>query len=118
MLDTMWRVGVLALGVTLVALGLAMFVLPGPGFVVLILGLVVLASEFAWANRALKPVQDAAARAKQATLDPRRRKRNAIVAAIAGVIAGLLVTIYVSKYGLTLQPVLDLMNDIKDRLFD
>ena len=47
------RVGVFLLGSTLVLAGLAMLVLPGPGWAAIIFGIVVLASEFAWAQRLL-----------------------------------------------------------------
>jgi tellurite resistance protein TerC len=42
------------IGVTLLLFGLALIVLPGPAFIVIPLGLAVLASEFAWARRVLK----------------------------------------------------------------
>ena len=54
---------VLVIGVTLLAAGAAMLVLPGPGWAAIILGLVVLASEFEWAERRLGPLRHLAARA-------------------------------------------------------
>ncbi len=109
-LDTTWRVLVFALGVTLVVAGVVMFVIPGPGWATVILGLVVLASEFSWANRALKPVKGAAKRASDAAMDPRKRKRNLTLAAIAGVLIGIALVWYLSHYGLTLGPVLALLD--------
>lgn len=47
------RLVVLVLGTALVATGLAMLILPGPGILVSIVGLAVLATEFAWAERTL-----------------------------------------------------------------
>lgn len=47
------RIGVLLLGSTLVLAGVAMLALPGPGWAAIILGIVVLASEYAWAQRLL-----------------------------------------------------------------
>ena len=41
-------------GAALVAVGLAMFVLPGPGILVVALGFAVLGTEYAWAAAALK----------------------------------------------------------------
>lgn len=113
-LDTAWRMMVLALGLTLVAAGLVMFVLPGPGFGALILGLVVLASEFTWATRVLDPVKDAARRASEAAMDPRRRTRNLILGAIAGVAVAIALTWYLSTYGWTLQPMWDLVGAVVD----
>ena len=48
------RIAVTAVGFALVAAGIAMLVLPGPGFVVIILGLAVLATEYAWAASLLE----------------------------------------------------------------
>lgn len=113
-LDTAWRVTVFALGVTLVVAGVIMFVIPGPGWATVILGLVVLASEFSWANRALTPVKDAARRASDAAMDPRKRRRNLTLAAIAGVLIGIALVWYLVTYGLTLGPILAIMDTIVD----
>ena len=45
-------------GVTMIALGVAMLVLPGPGLVTIALGLAILATEFVWAKSLLKQVRD------------------------------------------------------------
>lgn len=37
----------------MIGIGLAFFVLPGPGLLIVILGLAILASEFMWAKRLL-----------------------------------------------------------------
>jgi tellurite resistance protein TerC len=41
-------------GMTLLLIGLAMTVLPGPAFIVIPVGLAILASEYAWARRILR----------------------------------------------------------------
>ena len=56
------RVAVEGLGWVLVLLGIAALVLPGPGLVLLALGLFVLATQYEWAERRLEPVKDAALR--------------------------------------------------------
>jgi len=48
------RVVVLVAGGTILGLGLALLVLPGPAFLVVPLGLAILALEFAWARRLLR----------------------------------------------------------------
>lgn len=48
------KVAVGLLGGMLVAAGLVLMVLPGPGIAVALLGLAVLAREFSWAKRALQ----------------------------------------------------------------
>lgn len=52
-----WRIVVLVVGLTVVAIGVAMIVLPGPAFVVIPTGLAILASEFVWARRLLARVR-------------------------------------------------------------
>jgi len=111
-LDTAWRMMVLALGVTLLAAGALMFVLPGPGFATVILGLVVLGSEFTWATRVLDPVREAARRASEAALDPRRRRRNLTLGAVAGVLVGIAAWWYLARYGLTFSPILNGVEDL------
>jgi tellurite resistance protein TerC len=57
-LRTAWRVVVGVVGVTVLALGLAMVVLPGPAFVVIPIGLMILGSEFVWARRWLARIRE------------------------------------------------------------
>lgn len=115
-LDTAWRMMVLTLGLTLVSAGLVMFVLPGPGFGATILGLVVLASEFTWATRVLDPVKDAARRAQEAAMDPRKRRRNLTLGALAGVFAGAVVLWYLWAFGMTIAPIVGLFDEVLDRI--
>lgn len=56
-LRQVWRIIVLVVGVTVVGIGVAMIVLPGPAFVVIPAGLGILASEFLWARRLLDRVR-------------------------------------------------------------
>ena len=42
------------IGVTVVLIGVVMIVLPGPAFIVIPLGLAILASEYAWARRIIR----------------------------------------------------------------
>jgi tellurite resistance protein TerC len=48
------RIVILVVGLTVVLIGIALLVLPGPGFIAIFLGLAILAVEFAWARRWLK----------------------------------------------------------------
>lgn len=45
--------GVATVGTTLIVVGAILLVLPGPGLVLIALGVAVLATEFAWAERVL-----------------------------------------------------------------
>lgn len=55
-----WRTIIIVVGTTLILIGLAMLVLPGPGIVVIIAGLAILAREFIWAQGLLDKAQNTA----------------------------------------------------------
>ena len=52
------RIAVLAVGSTVVVLGLIMLVTPGPGLIVIPIGLAILGLEFAWARVWLRKVRE------------------------------------------------------------
>jgi tellurite resistance protein TerC len=52
------RVIVAIVGTTVLLIGVALLVLPGPAFIVIPLGLGILATEFLWARRLLSKVKD------------------------------------------------------------
>ena len=52
------KVAVGVVGVTVLSLGIALIVLPGPAFIVIPAGLAILAIEFAWARRWLEQARD------------------------------------------------------------
>ena len=56
-LRQVWRLVILVVGCTVVGIGVAMIVLPGPAVVVIPAGLAILASEFLWARRLLDRVK-------------------------------------------------------------
>jgi tellurite resistance protein TerC len=45
-------------GFTVLAIGIAMIVLPGPAFIVIPLGLFILGTEFVWAKKFLEKIKD------------------------------------------------------------
>jgi tellurite resistance protein TerC len=51
------RIAVAVVGGTVLAIGVALLVLPGPAFVVIPLGLAILGAEFAWARHWLRKVR-------------------------------------------------------------
>jgi len=53
-IKAIWRVIVLVIGGSILLIGIALIVLPGPAFVVIPVGLAILATEYAWARRWLK----------------------------------------------------------------
>lgn len=56
----------MVMGFTMLAIGAAMLVLPGPGIVTIMLALAVLGTEFVWARRLLERMKAAARDAKDA----------------------------------------------------
>lgn len=96
------KVGVTVLGPLVVLAGVAMTVLPGPGLVVIALGLALLALEYPWARRWMQLLGRALSRARQAALPKeasgsRRVLGLASTAAVIAATTGLtaLITTYV-----------------------
>lgn len=75
-LRTSVRASISAVGFAVLAAGLVLLVTPGPGLVVIIAGLAVLATQFTWAERALDTARAKAAAAGDAALRraPGRRR--------------------------------------------
>lgn len=66
----------LVVGVAVLAVGVVMMVTPGPGILGIVLGLAILATEFAWAESALHRARRAADKAKEKALEKARGKRS------------------------------------------
>ena len=49
----LWRIGVTVLGCLVIAIGIVLLPLPGPGWVIIFGGLGILATEYTWAARVL-----------------------------------------------------------------
>ncbi|MFD7032474.1 TIGR02611 family protein [Streptomyces sp. NPDC059917] len=97
-----WQVGVFVVGLAVIVAGIAMLVLPGPGWVAIFAGLFIWATEFAWAQVVLRWTKRKVSEAAQKALDPKVRRRNIILTSVGLVIAGVLIGFYLWKYGLTL----------------
>lgn len=67
------RIVVAVVGGTVLALGIALIVLPGPAFVVIPAGLAILAIEFAWARRWLRSARSMFPRSSKADSVPRKK---------------------------------------------
>jgi uncharacterized protein (TIGR02611 family) len=57
-LNQLKRIIVAIIGGTIVIIGLFMIVLPGPAFIVIPLGLSILATEFIWAKKLIEKFKD------------------------------------------------------------
>ena len=77
------RIAVSIAGFALVLAGLAMLVLPGPGILVVIAGLAVLATEYVWAQTALNYTKRKATEAKDRVL----RKKSTLGPAVESDVA-------------------------------
>jgi uncharacterized protein (TIGR02611 family) len=51
------RIAIAVVGSTVLVLGIALIVLPGPAFIVIPIGLAILSAEFAWARLWLKKIR-------------------------------------------------------------
>ena len=80
-----YRIGFAIAGATVTLAGLTMLVTPGPAFVVIPIGLAMLALEFAWAERLLDRALDQADIAQRKAAETTRTQRilGAVAAALA-----------------------------------
>jgi uncharacterized protein (TIGR02611 family) len=79
------RIAVTVVGFVVLLAGLVMMVTPGPGIVVILIGLAILATEWAWAERALdRAKQTGGGALRIATASPLR-----IVLSVGATMAGI-----------------------------
>jgi uncharacterized protein (TIGR02611 family) len=71
------RVVVAVIGATVVLIGVVMLVTPGPAFVVIPLGLAILATEFVWAKRLLRRLRDAIPKFRDGASRPNANQHRA-----------------------------------------
>ncbi|MEU1285499.1 TIGR02611 family protein [Kitasatospora sp. NPDC005856] len=106
-LHKVWQVAIFLAGLAVVGLGVIMLPLPGPGWLVIFLGMGIWATEFVWAQLALRWTRRKVAEAAQRAMDPRVRRRNLTLTAIG---LAALVGVggwYFARYGLTVPWQLD-----------
>lgn len=77
-----WRIGVAVLGGAITVLGAVFLITPGPGWLIIFAGLGILASEFAWAERALIKTKMVALQAAQRALPPGKRRLYGAIAVV------------------------------------
>ena len=81
------RIVVTIVGVALLGVGIALMVLPGPGILVIVAGLAVLATEYTWAQRLLKKAKIKAEQAQHAAVSSPVRTAGTFV--FAAILVGL-----------------------------
>lgn len=87
----LYRIGFAIVGFLVLAAGLVMLVTPGPGIPVIILGLAMLALEFAWAERWLERLLDRAEQAVDQVTKGSPLRRAAVLGAGAVAVLAILV---------------------------
>ncbi|WP_240686727.1 PGPGW domain-containing protein [Amycolatopsis suaedae] len=83
------RAVVLVVGGALTLVGIALLVLPGPGLLLVLAGLVTLASEFPKLERYVDPVRDRAMKAAEDSVSSPLRIAGSVLAGLALVAAGV-----------------------------
>lgn len=85
----MKRVTVAVLGGLILLIGVAMLVLPGPGLLLVLAGLLMLASEFPKVERYVDPVRDRAMKAAEQSVSSPLRIAWSVSAGLALIAAGV-----------------------------
>lgn len=102
-LDATWRGIVLIFGLTIVALGIFFLLFPGPGWAVIFFGLIVLATEYAWAQRLLNPVRLFSSRVARIIVSSEFRERRGKVILVLTMALVTVAYAYWSKWGATME---------------
>jgi len=87
------RFAVTIAGVALLAVGLAMMVLPGPGILLIVAGLAVLATEYVWARTLLVKARKQAEAVQEAAVASPTRTAGSLVFALGLVVVGILMLV-------------------------
>lgn len=95
------KIVVSVVGTLVLVAGFVTVVTPGPAFILIPLGLAILASEWDWADRwlvaAKRKAQEAQAKAK--AMDPKVRRRRLLLTIVAVALVVVGITGYVATYG-------------------
>jgi uncharacterized protein (TIGR02611 family) len=103
-LELVYRLVVLAIGSIILLAGVAMLVFPGPGWAAIVLGLLILATEFRWAEILLEPLQRLISKLASRAKDPQARAENIVFVLVAVIAIALALWWYLARYGVTLEP--------------
>ncbi|MFJ6213645.1 TIGR02611 family protein [Streptomyces sp. NPDC092296] len=97
-----WRIGIMVVGCAVIAGGVLLLPLPGPGWAIIFAGLAILATEFAWAQRLLHWTRAKLTEYARRAVDPGVRQRNLAILAGLLVLLAVGVALYVWQWGWTL----------------
>jgi uncharacterized protein (TIGR02611 family) len=92
-------VAVFVVGLAVVGLGVVLLPLPGPGWVVIFLGMGIWATEFVWAQLVLRWTRRKVAEAAERALDPQVRRRNIVLTVIGLAVIAAVAVWYLWRFG-------------------
>lgn len=102
-LDTTWRGIILIFGLTVVGLGIFFLLFPGPGWAVIFFGLIILATEYAWAQRMLNPVRQFSSQVARLLVSNEFRAKRSKVILVVTMSLIFVAYAYWAKWGATMQ---------------
>jgi len=102
-LDATWRGIILVVGLTMVGIGIFFLLFPGPGWAVIFFGLIVLATEYAWAQRMLNPVRQFSSHLARLFVSQEFRTKRSNVILVVTIVVVVLAYAYWAKWGATMR---------------
>jgi uncharacterized protein (TIGR02611 family) len=102
-LDATWRGIILVVGLTIVGIGIFFLLFPGPGWAVIFFGLIVLATEYAWAQRMLNPVRQFSSRLVRLFVSREYRAKRSNVILVVTIVIVVIAYAYWAKWGATMR---------------
>lgn len=87
------RSAVTILGIALLGVGVALMVLPGPGILLIVAGLAVLATEYVWAQRLLSKARNQAVQVQQQAVASPLRTAGSVTFALGMVALGIVMLV-------------------------
>lgn len=102
-LDATWRGIILIFGLTVVGLGIFFLLFPGPGWAVIFFGLIILATEYAWAQRMLNPVRQFSSQVARLLVSNEFRAKRSKIILVVTMSLIFVAYAYWAKWGATMQ---------------
>lgn len=98
-LHLVWRAGVFLAGLAVIAGGVILLPLPGPGWLIIFGGMALWGTEFVWAQKVLRWTRHKVTEAARSAMDPRVRRRNLLITTVAVLVLAGLAIWYVLSFG-------------------
>ena len=91
------RSAVTIAGGAVVAVGIALMVLPGPGLLVVVAGLAILATEYAWARSLLDATRSRAEQVAAAAVSSKRNLAGSVAAGLVALAGGIVLLVLMPR---------------------